>query len=158
MIFVDSNIPMYVAGREHPNREPSLHFLELARSGVIDICSSAEVLQEILYRYTRINHAELGYQVYELFASICPVILPVTVADTDRARDLLREISGPGVRDVLHAAVMLNHGIDEIATFDKGFDRIPGIRRIPSLQSGATSRDGDPSPRTMPSSGRPVAR
>ena len=35
-----------------------------------------------------------------------------------------------GVRDAVHAAVMLNHGIHSIATFDKAFDRVPGIERV----------------------------
>ena len=50
-VFVDSNIPMYVAGRDHPNREPSKRFLERVRSSEIEACTSTEVLQEILYRY-----------------------------------------------------------------------------------------------------------
>src|SRR4029434_4159304 len=49
-VFVDSNIPMYVAGRDHPNREPARRVLERARSGDIEACTSTEVLQEILYR------------------------------------------------------------------------------------------------------------
>jgi len=128
-VFVDSNIPMYVAGREHPNRAPSLRFLEWARAGEISICSSTEVLQEILYRYTSLGARETGFRVYDLFVALCPVVLPVTLADTDRAKDLLSGLRGPGVRDALHAAVMLNNGIEEIATFDRHFDAIPGITR-----------------------------
>jgi predicted nucleic acid-binding protein len=33
-------------------------------------------------------------------------------------------------RDAIHAAVMLNRGIEWIATFDADFDRVPGIRRF----------------------------
>jgi len=33
-VFVDSNIPMYVAGRPHPNREPARRFLERMRAAV----------------------------------------------------------------------------------------------------------------------------
>lgn len=48
--FIDSNIPMYVAGREHANREPARRFLERVRKGSVEACTSTEVLQEILYR------------------------------------------------------------------------------------------------------------
>jgi predicted nucleic acid-binding protein len=34
------------------------------------------------------------------------------------------------VRDAFHAAVMINRGIEAIATFDAGFDRVSGIRRL----------------------------
>ena len=68
---------------------------------------------------------------YNLFAALCPVILPVTLADTDRARDLLLGGAGVGVRDAIHAAVMLNHDIRRIATFDAGFDAVAGVERLP---------------------------
>ena len=130
MIFVDSNVPMYVAGREHPLRDPALRFLGRARSGEVEICTSTEVLQEILYRYTALGCIDLALSVYDLFVEVCPVVLPVTLADTDRARALLPESTGLSVRDALHAAVMLNSEVTEIASFDKGFDRIAGIRRV----------------------------
>lgn len=133
MIFVDSNVPMYVAGRDHPLREPARSFLGLARSGAVDICTSTEVLQEILYRYAALRRMDLAGTVYDLFVEVCPLVLPVTLADTDRARTLLADAAGISVRDAIHAAVMLNHEVAEIATFDEGFDRIPGIRRVPGL-------------------------
>ena len=66
----------------------------------------------------------------DLFVDTCPVVLPVTLADTDRARELLPESTGLSVRDALHAAVMLGNKVTEIASFDEGFDRIPGIGRL----------------------------
>lgn len=130
MVFVDSNIPMYVAGREHEHRAPSLRFLSKARAGHVDICTSTEVLQEILYRYAALKRTDLAGSVYDLFVQMCPVVLPVTLADTDRARRLLAETKGISARDAVHTAVMLNHDITEIATFDAGFDRVPGVRRV----------------------------
>lgn len=131
MVFVDSNIPMYVAGRDHPNRGPALRLLERARAHELELCSSTEVLQEILYRYVRLDQVALAAEVYDLFVPQCAVVLPVTIADTDRARKLLLEVPGVGVRDAVHAAVMLENGIRTIATFDQAFDRIPGIERLP---------------------------
>jgi predicted nucleic acid-binding protein len=58
------------------------------------------------------------------------VVLDVTLADTDRARDLLSSTAGISARDAVHAAVMLNHEVEWIATFDAGFDRVRGIRRL----------------------------
>ena len=129
-VFVDSNIPMYVAGRAHPNREPAKRFLERVRSGDVDGVTSTEVLQEILYRYTALGQLELGLEVYDLFVQICSRVLPVTLADTDRACTLLPGLTGVSVRDAIHAAVMLSNGISKIATFDEGFSLIPGVRRL----------------------------
>jgi hypothetical protein len=130
MVFVDSNVPMYVAGREHPLRDPARRFLERARSGEVDICTSTEVLQEILYRYSALKRLDLAASVYDLFVQLCPTVFPVALPDTDRARFLLANARGIGVRDAVHAAVMLNHDISDIATFDEGFDRVDGITRV----------------------------
>lgn len=129
-VFIDSNIPMYVAGREHPFREPAQRFLVRVRSGEIEGCTSTEVLQEILYRYMGLKRVDLALEVYELFVRICPVVFPVTLADTDRAREALRTAEGVSVRDVLHAAVMLNNDVRLVASFDRGFDAIADVERL----------------------------
>jgi predicted nucleic acid-binding protein len=131
MIFVDSNVPMYVAGRDHPLRDPARRFLERARAGEVEICTSTEVLQEILYRYTALKRRDLASSVYDLFVQMCPVVFAVTLADTDRAKSLVSTADGLTVRDAVHAAVMINNAVTEIATFDQGFDEIHGITRVP---------------------------
>lgn len=129
-VFVDSNIPMYVAGGAHPLRAPALRFLEQVREGEVEACTSTEVLQEILHRYAGLGRLDLATRVYDLFVRLCHSVLPVTLADTDRARLLLASGAGVSVRDAIHAAVMLNNNVQEIATFDAGFDRLPDIRRL----------------------------
>src|SRR5262249_49930304 len=129
-VFVDSNIPMYVAGREHPLRDPARRFLGRVRAGEIEACTSTEILQEILFRYVALKRTDLAHQVYDLFVLLCPFVFPVTLADTDKAKQLVCEGRGIGVRDAIHAAVMLNNDVREIATFDTGFDAIVGIRRL----------------------------
>ncbi len=121
---------MYVAGRDHPLRDPCIRFLDEVRRGDIEGCTSTEVLQEILYRYSALARLDLAAQVYDLFVQVCPVVLPVSLADTDKAKELLVSLEGMSARDAVHAGVMLNHGIGTIATFDAGFDRIPKIKRL----------------------------
>lgn len=130
MIFVDSNVPMYVAGRDHPLREPARRFLERSRAGTIELCTSTEVLQEILYRYTALERRDLAASVYDLFVQLCPVVFPVTLADTDRAKAMMVTGKHVTARDAIHAAVMLNNAVEHIATFDRGFDGFDGITRV----------------------------
>lgn len=131
-VFIDSNIPMYVAGREHPHRAPARMFLEHVRSREVEGCTSTEVLQEILYRYSALRRRDLAREVYDLFVEICPIVFDVTLADTDRARDLRAEREHLA-RDAVHAAVMLNHGVGWIATFDRGL--VPGVHRYEFRQA-----------------------
>ena len=55
MIFVDSNIPMYVIGGAHPLRDPARRLLEEAVAANEPMCTDAEVLQEILHRFAAIR-------------------------------------------------------------------------------------------------------
>jgi hypothetical protein len=115
MVFVDSNVPMYVAGRDHPLREPARRFLERARSGEVEICTSTAVLQEIRYRYAALRRRDLAAAVYDLFVQLCPVVFPVTLADTDRAKALMLKAEGASVRDAVHVAVMVNNDVRQVA-------------------------------------------
>lgn len=58
-------------------------------------------------------------------------IFDVTLADTDVARDLVTSTGGLSARDAVHAAVMVNHEVTTVATFDRGFERLGGIRLVP---------------------------
>lgn len=128
-VFVDSNIPMYVAGAEHPNKAPATRFLETAADKGLELSTSTEVLQEILYRYTVLGRPELADRVYDLFVALIPEIFAVTLADTDLAKEILLSTPGLSARDAVHAGVMLNRGVTSIATFDRGFDRIEELAR-----------------------------
>ncbi len=129
-VFIDSNIPMYVAGAAHPSRDPARRFLAQVQTGSVEGCSSTEVLQEILYRYSAVGRRDLARPVYDLFVSICPTLYDVTLADTDVACDLLGEFPSLSARDCVHAAVMANHGIELIATYDQAFDMLPHVHRV----------------------------
>lgn len=126
-VFIDSNVPMYVAGTAHVNREPSTRFMERVRSGEVAGCTSTEVLQEILYRYSALGRLDLAAKVYDLFVQMVPEIFDVTLGDTDVARDLLTSTGGLSARDAVHAAVMLNREVTAIATFDRGFERLGSV-------------------------------
>lgn len=129
-VFVDSNIPMYVAGADHPNRGPATRFLETAGDAGYELCTSAEVLQEILYRYTALGRADLADRVYDLFVGLVPTVFSVTLADTDLAKRILLSTPGLSARDAVHAGVMLNRDVSWLATFDRGFDRVEGVNRV----------------------------
>src|SRR5579863_5504294 len=77
---------MYVSGGAHPHREPARKLLERVGKRQVEACTSTEVLQEILYRYSALGRPDLAREVYDLFVEICSVVLGVTLADTDRAR------------------------------------------------------------------------
>jgi predicted nucleic acid-binding protein len=130
MILVDSNILMYAAGAEHPNKAPSLAWLERVARDEIEATVDAEVLQEILHRYRAIGRWQEGRIVYDMARRIIPLVIPVTSEILDRARALLDDHSVLLARDALHAAVVETQGLEAICSYDQDFDRIQGIQRI----------------------------
>ena len=58
MIFIDSNVPMYLVGAAHQNKDKAITALtELVRAGERFI-TDVEVYQEIHHRYTAINRPD----------------------------------------------------------------------------------------------------
>ena len=58
MIFIDSNIPMYLVGAEHPLKGAARRLLEAGIGRGERLVTDAEVLQEILHRYWAIQRLE----------------------------------------------------------------------------------------------------
>ena len=52
-------------------------------------------------------------------------------SDVFLAKDLVHAHRGLSARDAVHAAVMRNHQIEEIMSFDHGLDQVAGIMRLP---------------------------
>ncbi len=130
MILVDANILVYAAGTPHPHKQPSLRFLEGVSGGQVDAVVDAEVLQEVLHRYRAIGRWNEGRLVFDSARTLFPEVLPVTARELDGARALLDQVEGISARDALHAAVVVAHGLDGVCSYDRGFDRIPGLRRV----------------------------
>jgi predicted nucleic acid-binding protein len=129
LIFVDSNVPMYLVGDDDRLREAAQRLLERAAVSQRPLATSAEVFQEILHRYVAIKRPAAIGLAFEALASLTDVVLPVTFDDVRRARELLSTLK-LSARDALHVAVMEAAGIEEIMTFDAAFDLVPSIRRM----------------------------
>ncbi len=130
MILIDSNIPMYLVGSAHPNKEIARRQVEEAITRGESFCSDVEVLQEILHRYMAIRRPEGIDPALAALLGLVDVVFPIELADVERARRVLRSAPGLSARDAIHVAVMLGRDIDRILTFDTGFDGIPGILRV----------------------------
>ena len=130
MIFVDSNILMYLIGSAHPHKTESQIILERLIAAGQRLVTDAEVLQEMLHRYAAIDKREAIGPALELTLGIVDQVIPIEKADVLRAGEIVQ--NGPllSARDALHIAVMQRHGIRSILSFDADFDHWPGLRRI----------------------------
>ena len=130
MILIDSNIPMYLVGAAHPNKDAARRALEEAVAAGESLCTDAEVLQEILHRYTAVRRPADIDPAFDALLAIVDVVYPIERTDVERARRLLRTTPALSARDAVHIALMQGRDIDRILTFDTGFDGIPGIVRL----------------------------
>lgn len=130
MIFVDSNIPMYLVGADHPLKVDAQRTVERLIGLRRRLITSSEVFQEILHRYTFIERRDAIEPAFAALRGIVDAVLPVEEASVFAAKDLVHAFPALTARDALHLAVMREHGIEEIISFDQGFDAIPGIRRV----------------------------
>lgn len=129
MIFVDSNIPMYLVGAEHPNKARAIAALERAVADGEPLVTDAEVLQEILHRFVAIGRRDAIGPATDALLAVVDEVHPIEREDVERARRIVTA-STLSARDAVHLAVMRRRGLARIMTFDRGFDAVDGLERI----------------------------
>ena len=58
--FIDANVPIYAAGRDHPYREPCIRVLAAVNDNPEAFVANAEVFQEIMHHYLRTERWDAG--------------------------------------------------------------------------------------------------
>lgn len=130
MIFVDSNIPMYLRGAAHPLKTEAQILVERCIAAGERLVSDAEVLQEILHRFTATNHPEAIGPTMETLLELVDEIFPVEKDDVLRAAEMAPRRQKLSARDALHFAIMKRYRVTRIMSFDSDFDRCEGITRV----------------------------
>ena len=130
MILVDSNIPMYLVGAAHPHKVDAQRALENLISERQRLVSDAEVLQEILHRYSAIGRRDAIQAAFDALLAVVDEVLPIDRDATEHAKSIVLGHRGLSVRDAVHLAVMDRHRINRILSFDSGFDGFPGVKRL----------------------------
>lgn len=130
MILVDSNVPMYLVGAEHPHKVDARRLLERAVAEKRRLITDAEVLQEILHRFVAIDRRDAIQPCFEVLLEVVDEVLPVDLEIVEGARDIVIGHPDLTARDAVHLAIMREHGIEQILTFDRHFDGLPGITRM----------------------------
>jgi predicted nucleic acid-binding protein len=129
-VFLDTNVLLRHVLQDHDDMSPRARaYLERIENGEIEVLTADTVIFETVF----ILHRQYGRSKEGIRDAIMPLIeLPGVVLPGKRRYrrvfDLFVETNLP-FADAYHTALMEQLGIEEIATFDRDFDRIPGIRR-----------------------------
>jgi uncharacterized protein len=130
VIFVDSNIPMYLVGAPHPNKEAAVRLLEKHVASGERFVSDVEVLQEILHRYVAIRRPDAIQPAFDALLGVVDHLYPVEHRDVERAKQLVLGLTPLSARDALHVAIMRRYEVTHVLSFDAGFDAVAGIDRL----------------------------
>jgi uncharacterized protein len=130
MIFVDSNIPMYLIGAAHPHKDAARRLLERAVTRGERLVTDAEVLQEILHRYHAIRRPDAIEPAFDALLGVVDDVYPVERADVESAKALLLGATPLSARDAVHVAVMKRRGVSQVMSFDAGLDAVGWIERL----------------------------
>ena len=130
MIFIDSNIPMYLVGAAHPHKTEAQLLLERLVAAGRRLVTDAEVLQEILHRYTAIERREAIAPALQSTLDIVDDVFAIEKVDVLRASEIAQHRASLSARDAIHIAVMERRKIRSVLSFDADFDRWPSIERL----------------------------
>lgn len=129
-VFLDTNVFIYAAGQEHPEKAPSVALLSRIAAGELEAVTSVEVVQELHRVYRRRGMLQAGLALGREVLRLFPDVLPIARPDLVRAAQLLERLPQLSPRDALHAATALNHGVGVIVSVDTDFDAVRELRRV----------------------------
>jgi uncharacterized protein len=132
MVFVDANIPMYLIGDDHRHKVDSQRLVERFASERRRLVTSSEVFQELLHRYMAPDRRPAVEVAFRALSDIVDNVFSVRKEDVFVAKDLTHAHPQLSARDALHAAVMRRNHVRQILSFDRGFDLLPDIVRVPA--------------------------
>ena len=121
---------MYLIGGAHPHKTDAQLILERLIAAGQRLVTDAEVLQEVLHRYTAIGKRRAIAPAFQVILDIVDEVIPIEKAEVLRASEIIQHRVSLSARDAVHIAVMERHGIRSILSFDADFDRWPGLQRI----------------------------
>ena len=124
MIFIDSNVPMYLAGAAHPNKERTAGLLEELSSQGEEFVTDVEVYQEILHRYASIHRLNAADDAFDALDRLVDEVLTFGTPEIRAARVLLEAVPTLSARDALHVVVMYTAGVERIMSFDRALRRL----------------------------------
>jgi len=121
---------MYLVGAPHPNKANAERLLEKLTIERRRLVTDGEVLQEILHRYVSIDRRDAIQPAFDAVLRVVDQVLDIDQLVVERAKQIVLGYRHLSARDAVHVAVMEQNGIDQILSFDSGFDAFPGIIRV----------------------------
>ena len=121
---------MYLVGAPHRHKADAQRLLEKLITDRQRLVTDAEVLQEILHRYVAIDRRDAIQPAFDALLGVVDQVLAVDETVVQHAKQIVLGYRQLPARDAVHLSVMEQNGIDQILSFDSGFDAFPRIKRL----------------------------
>jgi len=121
---------MYLIGAPHRHKADSQRLLEKLITDRQRLVTDAEVLQEILHRYVAIDRRDAIQPAFDALLGVVDQVLAVNATVVQHAKQIVLGYRQLSARDAVHLSVMEQNRIDQILSFDSGFDAFPRITRL----------------------------
>ena len=129
--FLDTNVLLRHLLADHPEQSPrATAFLARVERGELRVRTADTVIFEVVFvlqRHYRVQKTAIRDQLGALL-DLPGIVLPGK-RRLRRVFDLYVDLNLP-FADAYHAVLMASWKLSEIATFDREFDRVPGMRRL----------------------------
>ena len=119
MIFVDTNVFMYAVGRPHQLQEPAREFFRQSSLESSPLCTSAEVLQELIHTLLPVQRLNDLKAAIALLAAHDIEVWPLEEEDVMLALQLYEQHPTLKARDLCHLASCLRRGVTRLMTYDR---------------------------------------
>ena len=130
MIFVDTNVFMYAVGKEHSLQTQATEFFRTSVLNRDQLCTSAEVLQELLHVYLAENRLPTFETAVRLISDLEIEVWPLDDQDVYLAHQMHERFPTIQARDLCHWASCQRRGIGDVKTFDSVFNSILDSKKI----------------------------
>jgi predicted nucleic acid-binding protein len=132
LLFIDTNVVIYAAGRPHPLKGPCQEILQLLEDHPEAFMTSVEILQELLHRFISLKlWHDGGRSAFAAFSALVRErVESINERDVTVAATLADSHPDLSARDLLHIAVMKRLGLTHIISVDTDFDAVPEITRL----------------------------
>ncbi len=129
-VFLDTNIFVYAAGKDHPHKESCLQVLRDVAEGSLPATTSVEVIQELLHLFSRRQRRADGIALCRRVLALIPEPLPIDRGTVGLLCDLAEKYPDKSARDLLHLASMVGAGIGRVVSVDADFDVFDEVVRV----------------------------
>jgi hypothetical protein len=127
-LMVDSSVP-FIATGQIGEAWAAVILEEVARRRV-PAATGCLYLLELLDVYAKNGALRLGRRMQRSLRFLCGEVLPARVEDFDLSARLFEEGVDASPRDLLHAAVMRNHGVERVFSVDGPKVGHAGVERV----------------------------